>query len=156
MENFLHLEYAQYNIVVHANVDDLQEKPHPDAALLYYRIPDSIIAIRMWDGGMEQYGLYCLDFFDIVKRTPVNTPNGYAISYYLPSVSSSRELVSWEAAARMDPIPAGTEKYSAAEGSRLVLTRPGKMPYYFQIPRRPSVHGYGGVVFVQPQAGVPY
>jgi len=105
---------------------------------------------------MEQYGLYCFDFFDVVKRTPVNTPDGYVISYYLDQgVSFSRELVSWETGAGMDRIPAGTEKYGAAEGSRLVLTRPGKMPYYFQIPRRPSTT-HGGVVFVQPQASVPY
>jgi len=135
---------------------DLQEKPQlDDGDVLYCRIPDSTLTIRIWSGGMEQYGTYCLDFFDVVERTPVNTPDGYVISYHPhPGVFTfSRELVSWEAAAGIDRISAGMEKYSAPEGSQLVLMRPGKVPYYFQIPRRPSGNG---IEFVQPQASVPY
>ena len=133
-----------YNIVDYANINDLQEKPQTDDAdVLYCRIPDSrVLAIRIWSDGMEQYGLYCFDFFDVVERTAMNTPNGHA---HLGMFAFSKELVSWETAVGLDRIPAGTEKYSTPEGSRLVLSRPGKMPYYFEIPPRLSGHG---VVFV--------
>ena len=155
MESFLHLECVQHNIVsIYANTDDFQEKPElDDPEVLYCRIPDSVLAIRIWSGGMEQYGQYCFDFFDVVQRIPVNTPDGHVITFSAPYQTPTK-LVSWEAA-NMDKFPAGTEKYSTLEGSRLVLTRPGKIPYHFQIPRRPSAY-HNGVAFVQPQAGVPY
>ena len=45
MENFLHLECVQYRIVVHANANDLQEKPQPDDGhILNCRIPHSTLA----------------------------------------------------------------------------------------------------------------
>ena len=102
---------------------------------------------------MEQYGLYCLDFFDVDERIPVNTPNGYMIlSYFHPDASTfSRKLVSWETAAGVDRISPGREKYSITKGLQLMLSHPGKMPFYFEIPHRHSVHG---VVFVQPQTSV--
>ena len=106
---------------------------------------------------MERHRQYCFDFFDVVERGAMNTPYGYVISSYpTPGVPAyPGELVSWEIAWgwERDRIPAGLEKYSAMEGSRLVLTRPGKMPYYFEIPRRPSGDG---LVFAQAQPGVPY
>jgi len=76
--------------------------------------------------------MYCLDFFDVVERAPVNTPNGYVISYYPhPGVFTfSGGLVSWETAAGMDRISADMEKYSTPEGSQLVRTRPGKLADY--------------------------
>ena len=70
-----------------------------------------------------------------------------------PDVSTfSRKLVSWETAVGVDRISPGMEKYSVTEGSWLMLSRPGKKPFYFEIPHRCSVHG---VVFVQPQTSVP-
>ncbi|KIM54672.1 hypothetical protein SCLCIDRAFT_1152246 [Scleroderma citrinum Foug A] len=156
MENFLHMECVQYNIAVHAKTNNLQEKPQlDDSDVLYCRIPDSILAIRIWPGGLDWFGLYCLDFFDVVECTPMNTPNGYVISCYpQPGVfTSTGNLVSWETAAGLCEISPGMEKYSAHEGSRLVLTHPGKTPYYFKIPCRSSGHE---VVFVQPRAGIPY
>ncbi|KAL4079249.1 hypothetical protein J3A83DRAFT_4085557, partial [Scleroderma citrinum] len=126
-----------------------------DNGILYCRIPNSNLAIRIWAGGLERYGLYCFDFFDVVERVPVNTPDGYVISYCPhPGVYSFKgKLVSWETAMKVDRVPAGMEKYSAPEGSRLVLTCPGKEPYYFEIPRRPFLPR---VVFAQPQLGIPY
>ena len=128
-----------------------------DTDVLYCRIPDSILAIRIWSGGMERHRQYCFDFFDVVERVAMNTPYGYVISSYPtpgvfahPGVQKSWEIAwGWD----RDRIPAGTEKYCAIEGSRFVLTRPDKMPYYFEIPRRPSGDG---LVFAQPQPGVPY
>ena len=148
--------WSAYSIIllVFTQIHDFQEKPElDDPEVLYCRIPDSVLAIRIWSGGMEQYGQYCFDFFDVVQRIPVNTPDGHVITFSAPYQTPTK-LVSWEAA-NMDKFPAGTEKYSTLEGSRLVLTRPGKIPYHFQIPRRPSAY-HNGVAFVQPQAGVPY
>ena len=154
MESFLHLECVQHNIVVYANTDDFQEKPElDDPDVLYCWIPDSVLAIHIWSGSMEQYGQYCFDFFDVVQHIPVNTPDGHKISFYTPYQTPTM-LVSW-GAVNMDKFPAGMEKYSTLEGSHLVLMRPGKIPYHFQIPHRPSAN-HDGVAFVQPQAGVPY
>ena len=150
--DFLHLECGQYNIIVHTNTNDLQEKPHPadDRDLHYFQIPDSILAIRIWPGGMQRFGGYCLDFFDVVERIPVNTPDGYVISYY-PHVTPKSTLVTWERAAGVYRVRPGMEKYSIEEGALLMLTRPGKEPYCFQIPRRPTQAVPG---FAQPQSNL--
>lgn len=100
---------------------------------------------------MQKYAQYCLDFFDVNKRIPVNTPDGYKI-YYLQYLGQHEEqLVPWEIAMKVERVDEGQEKYSVQEGSQLVLTRPDKDPYLFEIPHRlRSTTG-----FAQPQATIP-
>ncbi|KIY51938.1 hypothetical protein FISHEDRAFT_56394 [Fistulina hepatica ATCC 64428] len=133
-----------------------QEKPQiQEQGTLYFKIPNSALAIRIWSGGMEQYGQYCLDFFHVADGIPVNTPDGYKISHVPhPGVFTfGGALVSWETAMHMDcqRVPQGTEKYSTPEGSRLMLIRPGEEPFYFQIPLRAVQQ----VEFAQPVAVLP-
>ncbi|GBE85454.1 hypothetical protein SCP_0706410 [Sparassis crispa] len=102
---------------------------------------------------MEQYGQYCLDFYHVDKRIPVNTPDGYEISPVShPGVYTfGGKLVSRETAMRVgrQSLRPGAEKYSTPEGSRLVLTRAGESPFQFEIPFRPVQHQ---VEFAQPLA----
>lgn len=104
---------------------------------------------------MQQYGQYCLDFFDIGQHSAVNTPNDYRMWYipYLGQLSYGEQLVSWEAAMKVETIPKGEERYSVQEGSRLVLIHSCADPYFFEIPCRPSAVR---MVFAQPQAAILY
>ncbi len=43
------------------------------------RIPNSDLAIRMWEGGMGPYGQFCLDFYDVERKVSVNLPQGHSL-----------------------------------------------------------------------------
>ncbi|KAL6300692.1 hypothetical protein BKA93DRAFT_707929, partial [Sparassis latifolia] len=105
-----------------------------------FQSPKSPLAIRIWSGSMEQYGQYCLDFYHVDKRIPVNTPDGYEISPVShPGVYAfGGKLVSWETAMRVGrrSLRPGAWKYSAPEGSRLVLTRAGGSMWTRSAPSR--------------------
>lgn len=106
---------------------------------------------------MEKYGQYCLNFFHAGDRIAVNTPDRYEIVHVpRPGVFTfGGKLVSWEKALGKDQhMPAGTEKYSVPEGSRLVLVRPGEDPFYFQVPLRPAQQQR--VEYAQPVAALPW
>lgn len=121
---------------------------------MYYAVPNSKLAIRIWSGGMESYGQYCLDLFHVTDRIAVNTPKGFSISHVSnPGVFTFGDrLVSWEAAMKVKHLNDGEEKYSAPEGSSLVLTRPHEQPFYFQLPVRSVPQA---VVYARPSAFLP-
>lgn len=129
-----------------------QEKPGPQDPVEYFKIPDCPFAIRIWSGGMEEFGHYFIDFFHINSHTAVNTPDGFKItSAYTPgTIIFGGDLVSWEVAMginQVDLMP-GTEKFCVPEGARLMLIRPQEEAFHFQIPVRP-VWSTG---FAKPQA----
>ncbi|KAI6015126.1 hypothetical protein F5J12DRAFT_816085 [Pisolithus orientalis] len=131
-------------------------KPLPnDKNIQHYPIPNSPLVIRIWDGGMEQYGQYCLDFFDPVNDIAVNGPDDYKIWHnpYPGQLTYGEQLVSWEAAMHVTTVPAGEERYGVQEGSWLVLTRSNAIPLGFQIPcrRRSMVR----MDFAEPHAAIP-
>ncbi|TBU54012.1 hypothetical protein BD310DRAFT_989850 [Dichomitus squalens] len=115
-----------------------------DWNLFSVRIPDSDYTIRMWNGGMEAYNQFCLDFYDHRCDVPVNLPPGFSLG---PSPVNMQgvfgmagPLVSWEQAMgiRSADIPAGEEKWSVPEGTYLVVRRadrPGQ-DFTFAVPRR--------------------
>ncbi|TFY76628.1 hypothetical protein EWM64_g7381 [Hericium alpestre] len=120
--------------------------PAPDETDIYvYNIPNSLISIRIWPGGMARYGQYCLEYFDSRTDKTVNTPphfelHGFArpgqFQYHHPTVS-------WERAFNGDaPILEGCEKYSVPEGSHWRLTRPGHEDFLFSIPTRPALYQF--------------
>lgn len=107
---------------------------------MYYDIPNSPLVIRIWSGGVDAYGQYCLDFFHLRKNVAVNTPDNYKMVYVpFPGVYTfGGELVSWEAAwgVRKEELRPEQERYSVPEGSRLALLRDGHDPFLFLIPTR--------------------
>lgn len=119
---------------------------------MYYDIPDSGLTIRIWDGGMNHLGHYCLDFFDPRGNgKAVNTPRAWKITY-VPTPGNPMpggQVVPWERAfgvSRRDT-PPGEERHSVREGSRLALLRDGHEPVYFQIPTRAQ----DGITWLQPR-----
>ncbi|KAF8447800.1 hypothetical protein L210DRAFT_911995 [Boletus edulis BED1] len=132
----------------------LGEKPQPgDKSIRYYLIPGSNLAIRIWNGNMEESKQFCLDFFDVNQDIAVNTPHGHVL-WNCSCLSQQRpeeQLVSWEKAFQIEIIHPGEERYSVLEGAFLVLTRLDMDPFYFQIPFRPFVAAPG---FAQPQATI--
>lgn len=112
----------------------MQVKPAlDDPATVYVRIPNSQLAIRIWPGGMAHLGQFCFDFFDVARRVPVDPPAGYTIED-----STGGTQMTWEAAFEWTAsAPSGSQKYSAPEGTHLVLRRPGEAPLHFRIPVRP-------------------
>ncbi|KIO00702.1 hypothetical protein M404DRAFT_1003715 [Pisolithus tinctorius Marx 270] len=134
----------------------LGAKPLPnDKSIQHYPIPNSPLVIRIWDSGMEQYGQYCFDFFDLVNDIAVNAPDDYKIWHipYPGQLTYGEHLVSWEAAMHVTTVPVGEEKYSAQEGSWLVLTRSNATPLGFQIPFRPR--SMVRMDFAEPHAAIP-
>ncbi|RPD76003.1 hypothetical protein L226DRAFT_534063 [Lentinus tigrinus ALCF2SS1-7] len=55
-------------------------KPKQDDQNVYnLRIPNSDLAIRMWEGGMGPYGQFCVDFYDVKRKVSVNLPPGHSL-----------------------------------------------------------------------------
>ncbi|RPD72896.1 hypothetical protein L226DRAFT_614473 [Lentinus tigrinus ALCF2SS1-7] len=69
-------------------------KPRPDDTNVYtVPINGTDLAIRMWEGGMDFYSQFCLDFFDTRQRIAVNCPQGFSIhpaASSMPDVSNMR------------------------------------------------------------------
>lgn len=111
--------------------------------------------IRIWSGGLEDYGQYCLDFFDERSNIAVNTPDSYTLAYVpFPGVYTfGGTIVSWEAAwgVRKEELRPQQEKYSVPEGARIALMREGHRPFYFLVPTRSR----GNVEFFEPRAPAP-
>ncbi|KAI9570154.1 Dopey, N-terminal-domain-containing protein [Boletus coccyginus] len=134
------------------------EKPQSDGneQVLYLQIPDSKLAIRIWPGGMQYHAGYCLDLFDITQKTSMDTPDDFEFRHISrPDGPGGMKLLSLR---KVFDVPAchiqpGNETYVVLEGSRIVLVRPGKAPFYFEIPSMPMETG--GVPFPQPQATLP-
>lgn len=104
---------------------------------------------------MQQYGIYCLDLYDLSKRAAVNLPQGYKI-YNVPSaVNGDRgtEVMSWEAAWGIGAkeIQPGQERFAVPEGSHLTLVRPRKPLFFFVLPTRPRLFGGVRPVYAQPR-----
>ncbi|KAI0710351.1 hypothetical protein C8T65DRAFT_777908, partial [Cerioporus squamosus] len=149
----------------------LQMKPQPgDPNVYHVHIPDSALAIRMWEGGMGPYGQFCLDFYDVERKASVNLPRGYSLHpAAVPSVATgpgypppgfpmalnpptfapmAGPLRSWERNMGMRTIPEGEEKWMVPEGMYVTLKRDGLPDMTFQTPtRRPAF------VALQPQLG---
>ena len=120
----------------------LQLKPRPDDTNVYtVPIGGTDLVVRMWEGGMDAYSQFCLDFFDTRQQTPVNLPPGYAIhpaSANMPGVfSMAGALSSWEKAFgyTADKIPAGEEKWSVPAGTYLSVVRDGRELVTFAVPQ---------------------
>ncbi|EJF62493.1 hypothetical protein BD309DRAFT_996356 [Dichomitus squalens] len=129
-------------------------KPQSDDKTFFVRIPDSEYAIRMWDGGMDFYRQFCLDFYDTRRQIPVNLPEGFAL-WSSPSnvqgmYTMSGPLVSWERAMDCKDFPDGEEKWSVPEGMHITLVRADRPETFtFMVPVRQSAYA----VPVQPQYG---
>ncbi|RDX41547.1 hypothetical protein OH76DRAFT_1393133, partial [Lentinus brumalis] len=123
--------------------------------VFYVRIPDSPLAIRMWEGGMGPYGQFCLDFYDTERDASVNLPQGYSLhpaavpaplglgpGYPPPGfpmalnapASMAGSLRSWERNMGMREIPEGEEKWMVPQGAYITLRRDGHEDVIFQIP----------------------
>lgn len=132
------------------------DKPiHGDPSVKYYDIPDSKYVIRLWDGCMQQYGLYCFDLYDLSERTAVNLPHDYKICNAPPAMigDMGTEVMSWEAAWGISAkeIRPGQERFAVPEGSHLALVRPGKPLFFFALPIRPRLFGGVRAVYAQPR-----
>jgi len=121
---------------------------------MYYTVPNSQLAIRIWSGGLERFGQYCIDIFHAVDHIAMNTPKDFTISHAPnPGVFTfGDQLVSWEVAMKVKHLNDGAEKYSAPEGSSLVLTRPDEEPFYFRLPVRSVPQT---MVYAQPSTSLP-
>lgn len=119
-------------------------------------MPDSQnLAIRVWDGNFQEFGLYCFDLYNRSTHTAVNLPHNYKIchasnnSFVVGGWGS--EVISWERAWNVPQrnMRPGQERFVVPEGSQLALVRPGKEPFYFVLPRRQVSGGVGAIAFAQ-------
>ncbi|EIW75165.1 hypothetical protein CONPUDRAFT_159297 [Coniophora puteana RWD-64-598 SS2] len=127
-------------------------KPWPDADpstdhICVVHIPDKKdLVIRIWDGGLEEEGQFCLDVYDMDAQIAINTSElGFSFNV-VPlagtlSVLCGGRLQSWEARTGCTPeqILPGEERFSVIEGAYLALCRPNLDPFWFKIPTRNRV-----------------
>lgn len=132
-------------------------KPLPDDPHVYsVPIPDSPFVIRMWDGGMETYRQFCLDFFSMITLTPVNLPSGYSLCLatvnmdvntpgappaFYPMAANmpgmfTVPIASWEQSMGTQSINPGAEKWSVPEGTYVILMHLGHPDLAFHVPTR--------------------
>lgn len=119
-------------------------KPRVGDGVYTVDIPHSDLAIRMWDGGMEAYRQFCLDFFDTRARRPVNMPRGFELwpsPANMPGVyTMAGPLGSLERGFGMKPgeVPQGEERFCVLEGSYVTLVRRDRPlePFAFAVPVR--------------------
>ncbi|KAI0318168.1 hypothetical protein OF83DRAFT_56151 [Amylostereum chailletii] len=109
-----------------------------DDDVQFFPIPNSGLCIRIWSGGMQACGQYCLDYFDPATKTPVKAPEGHQIwPIPRPGVFSfAGALKSWEDTLGCGNYTEGTERYSVQKGSWWTLVRPGFKNFSFAIPTR--------------------
>ena len=107
-------------------------------------IPNTDLVIRMWDGGMQAYDQFCLDFYDHRRDVAVNLPRGFSLWSSPANMQGvfgmGGQLASWETAMGMsaaDILP-GQEKWSVPEGSFVVVRRDDRPneDFTFAVPRR--------------------
>ncbi|EIM79769.1 uncharacterized protein STEHIDRAFT_116252 [Stereum hirsutum FP-91666 SS1] len=75
-------------------------KPRPGVdEVMVYNIPNSDLAIRIWEGGMRDLGQYCLDLVSRARRGEVvNTPKAWKFTFVpLPGTfMPGGQLLPWE------------------------------------------------------------
>ncbi|EIW75284.1 hypothetical protein CONPUDRAFT_159409 [Coniophora puteana RWD-64-598 SS2] len=141
--------------IYHASMDELMERGEKPKAwgfkprharmcsIQVIDLPGSEpLVIRLFDGDMESFGQFCLDFYNLETEAAVNTPSGWVINVE-PEPGSMTMLCggamsSWEQNHGMSrgQIPAGEERFSIVEGAVCHLERPGMDSFWFKIPRR--------------------
>ncbi len=124
-----------------------QLKPDINDSNVHTVILNEELVIRIWDGGMEEFGQFCLDFVDRKTRTPVNLPPGYAIcsgranmpGVFMPGAFTSRgTLPSMEQCYGYTPdkIPPGAEKWAVPAGAYITVAKNGQEVVTFKVPVR--------------------
>ncbi|KAJ6572685.1 hypothetical protein B0H10DRAFT_2106460 [Mycena sp. CBHHK59/15] len=107
----------------------------PVEDLCFINIPNDNLSIRLFPGGSRpETGMFFFDFYDCFRHEAVNTPAGYTVIIVAPK-DLEGPIGSVEAAFGFAP-DEGLEKFAVMELVRCCLTRPGKQPYLFDIPRR--------------------
>ncbi|EIW75162.1 hypothetical protein CONPUDRAFT_169573 [Coniophora puteana RWD-64-598 SS2] len=130
-------------------IDCQGRKPRPDEDptiehVHVVHIPgnDSLV-IRLWDGGLEDDGEFCLDIYDMSTKISINSSElGFSFNVAPKpgtlSVLCGGRLRSWEDNAGYTPerILPGEERFSALEGAYLALRQPNSDLFWFKVPMR--------------------
>ncbi|KAH7889162.1 hypothetical protein F5I97DRAFT_1842083 [Phlebopus sp. FC_14] len=113
-------------------LETLGAKPNKDDTNFEVNpIPDTRLAIRIWDGGMESYTQYFIDFFRLDKWIPVNAFDGYELHCVstpgmMPMAAGRHHSSENTFGISSTEIKPGEEKFCLPEGSRWCLkTRRG-------------------------------
>lgn len=131
----------------------LQMKPVKGDRVRVFDIPDSHLSIRLWDGGLEAQGQYCLDFIDTRSGLAENSPRGWILHPHYPQygLSTNEQLKSWEEAWKVsrENILPGEERFSIGQGAWCGLERPGvDEVFWFEVPVRRLPRSADGTVMV--------
>ncbi|KZT02562.1 uncharacterized protein LAESUDRAFT_661564 [Laetiporus sulphureus 93-53] len=125
-------------------------KPVPGEHIHIILIPnDDNLAIRLWDGGLEDDSIFLFDFIDMRTKKAVNSPVGYEVHAFpnrYHMLNMPGPIISWEAAQNIQRkhIKPGEERFSVPEGTPCALHRHGQEVFMFAAPERPrkqSIHG---------------
>ncbi|KIK57427.1 hypothetical protein GYMLUDRAFT_247064 [Collybiopsis luxurians FD-317 M1] len=118
-------------------------KPQKGDPIHVIEIPGSKYSIRLWDGGLEAQGQYCLDFIDTCTGKAINSPDRWVLHAKAPNgtLPYVAPLISWEEAWKVPKgeIPPGEERFSIMEGSMCGLERPECESFWFRVPNSESI-----------------
>ncbi|TFY76468.1 hypothetical protein EWM64_g7542 [Hericium alpestre] len=125
-------------------------KPAPGEHIHIITIPNDNLAIRLWDGGLEDDGIFLFDFVDMRTKKALNSPVGYKVHAFpnrYHMLNMPGPIISWEAAQNIPRthIKPGEERFSVPESTPCALHRDGQEVFMFAVPERPRKQSIGGV-----------
>ncbi|KAJ6541886.1 hypothetical protein B0H19DRAFT_1175068 [Mycena capillaripes] len=116
--------------------------------VLYFRIPNSHLAIRLFPGDLHPRNRVCFfDVFDTHTRSPVNSPPSFRFTTVQPEIRL--QSVEEVAGISREDIRPGEERFSVVEGTACRLRRGGALEFLFRIPVR-SYPGMTDIGYTQP------
>ncbi|TFY83266.1 hypothetical protein EWM64_g737 [Hericium alpestre] len=137
-------EYDERMNAMFAQGQTRSRRAHP-----YHSDSERQSRIRLWDGGLEDDGIFLFDFVDMRTKKAVNSPVGYEVHAFpnrYHMLNMPGPIISWEAAQNIQRkhIKPGEERFSVPEGTSCALHRRGQEIFMFAVPERPrkqSIHG---------------
>ncbi|KAJ6596110.1 hypothetical protein B0H10DRAFT_1924817 [Mycena sp. CBHHK59/15] len=124
-----------------ARIGAKPEDTAKDDDVILFDIPGTHYTVRVFPGETgPSTGMWYLDFYDLMRREPVNTPQGFNIYLVGPPelLAGPGPLISMERAygVPQKDIRPGQEKFGLPERAWCKLERPGREPFFFRMPSR--------------------
>lgn len=104
-------------------------------------IPNSGLAVRLWDSGLEDPNECCLDFVDAVSLKATNSPEDWRLysanqlGVGKAPIRSREEVDGYKKSA----IPLGEERFDILRARCYAIRRPNYPDFFFEVPMQSIV-----------------
>lgn len=113
-----------------------QLKPHDGDLVHTVPIPNSSLAVRLWDSGLDDPSECCLDFIDSSSLRTINSPKDWQLFPVSQLGVAPRPIISREEIAgyEKNAIPLGEERFDVMRACCYVIRRPNHPDFLFEVP----------------------